>query len=174
MIALKFIETPLGKMIAGANNDGLCLFDFQYRNCIESIKKRIAEYNNDTFIESDHYLFHDLEAQFLGYLGGERKEFELPLQLAGTPFQITTWNILREIPYGQTITYNKLASLTGFPDAVRAAASANGANGLAIIIPCHRVTGKYGALTGYSGGLRIKKWLLEHEQKHVNTLWQLK
>jgi methylated-DNA-[protein]-cysteine S-methyltransferase len=97
------------------------------------------------------------------YFEGKRKEFDIPISSAGTPFQQVVWEKLREIPYGETITYGELAQQIGDPDAARAVGTANGANPISVIIPCHRVIGGTGKLVGYAGGLWRKQWLLEHE-----------
>lgn len=107
------------------------------------------------------------------YFSGNRKVFELPLQQTGTGFQQKVWNLLLQIPFGKTVSYNTLSKQYGDVKAVRAVASANGKNNLAIIVPCHRVIGSNQSLTGYAGGLWRKKWLLEHEAKYfagVQTL----
>ncbi|MCU0371019.1 MAG: methylated-DNA--[protein]-cysteine S-methyltransferase [Bacteroidales bacterium] len=97
------------------------------------------------------------------YFSRDRKTFDLPLDLHGTDFQRRVWNELLHIPYGKTVTYKELALKLGDIAAIRAVAAANGANPVSIIIPCHRVIGSDGSLTGYAGGLWRKKWLLEHE-----------
>ena len=102
------------------------------------------------------------------YFDGKRKIFKLPLKQHGTIFQQKVWSQLMQIPYGRTISYIKLAQDLGDVKAIRAAASANGKNNLPIVVPCHRVIGKDGTLTGYGGGLPIKKWLLEHENKYAH------
>ena len=99
------------------------------------------------------------------YLAGERREFDLPLRPAGTPFQQRVWAALREIPYGETLGYGALADRIGRPGAARAVGLANGRNPLAIVVPCHRVVGASGALTGYGGGLERKRLLLELEAR---------
>ena len=104
--------------------------------------------------------------QLDAYFAGKLKQFELPLRPAGTAFQQSVWDQLVQIPYAETITYLHMAKRLGNVKAIRAAASANGKNPLAIIIPCHRVVGADGKLTGYAGGLHRKQWLLEHEAKH--------
>ncbi len=101
------------------------------------------------------------------YFRGRRHRFTMPLYLQGTPFQIEVWRTLREIPYGETRSYQDVAVAIGNPRALRAVGGANNKNPLAIIIPCHRVIGKNGSLTGFGGGLAIKEWLLEHEKRHV-------
>lgn len=103
--------------------------------------------------------------QLIQYFNGERRIFELPLNQAGTAFQQDVWNILTQIPFGKTISYLDLARTTGDTKATRAVANANGKNNIAIIVPCHRVIGSTGELTGYAGGLWRKKWLLELEAK---------
>ncbi len=112
--------------------------------------------------------------QLIQYFNGQRKNFELPLNQPGTPFQQETWGYLVGIPYGKTISYLDLALKTGDRKATRAVANANGKNNIAIIVPCHRVIGSNGELTGYAGGLWRKKWLLDLEAKYtygVQTLF---
>lgn len=110
-------------------------------------------------------LFKDAAAQLGAYFRGEKVDFDLPLNPRGTPFQNKVWNLLREIPSGQTITYAELARRTGNPKASRAVGAANGKNPLPIIVPCHRVIGSNGKLTGFAGGLEAKKALLELENR---------
>ena len=101
--------------------------------------------------------------QLLQYFAGERQTFDLPMSLGGTEFQKKTWATLAQIPFGQTWSYSELAAKIALPKAVRAVGAANGRNPLPIILPCHRVIGRDGSLTGFGGGLPTKKWLLEHE-----------
>ena len=117
------------------------------------------------FEEGDHRYFDLLAGQVNEYFAGTRKEFDLPLLLVGTDFQKQVWNGLTKIPYGETRSYKQQSIFLGNEKAIRAVAGANGENGIAIIIPCHRVIGEDGSLTGYGGGLPKKKWLLEHEAK---------
>ena len=107
------------------------------------------------------------------YFEGKRRDFELPLAPEGTEFQQKVWRQLIKIPFGKTISYAEMAGRLGDPKLIRAAASANGKNPIAIIIPCHRVIGTNGDLVGYAGGLTIKKWLLEHEMKNYSGISQL-
>jgi methylated-DNA-[protein]-cysteine S-methyltransferase len=102
--------------------------------------------------------------QLAEYFAGDRQEFDLPLDPDGTPFQQAAWAVLRTIPYGRTLSYGEQAARLGDPNKARAVGAANGGNPLAIVVPCHRVVGAGGRLTGYAGGLPIKAWLLEHEQ----------
>ena len=111
----------------------------------------------------DDGAFHEVRRQLTEYFGGGRERFELPLALAGTPFQGEVWQALREIPYGETISYGELARRIGRPRAVRAVGLANGRNPIAVIVPCHRVIGANGTLTGYGGGVERKRLLLDLE-----------
>ena len=120
-----------------------------------------------------HPLLRECASQLDEYFTGHRRQFDLPLQQEGTTFQKKIWDLLYKIPFGKTISYNDLARQYGDLKAIRAAASANGRNNLAIIVPCHRVIGSDQSLTGYAGGLWRKKWLLEHEAKHYHGVQQL-
>lgn len=111
--------------------------------------------------------------QLQEYFSGKRKEFDLPLNQTGTAFQQKVWDLLLLIPYGKTISYQALSKQYGDPKAIRAIASANGKNNIPIIVPCHRVIGSNQSLTGYSGGLWRKQWLLEHEAAHHSGVQQL-
>ncbi len=106
-------------------------------------------------------------AQLEEYFAGSRTEFELPLAPAGTAFQRDAWTALRAIPYGATRSYAEQAAALGRPRAIRAVGAANGRNPIAIVVPCHRVVGSRGALTGYGGGVERKEWLLGHERRHA-------
>lgn len=159
-------------MRIGATDEGICLFDFQYRRSIDSIMKRIETLSGHKFEEADHPYFKLLEAQVNEYFTGQRKEFDLPLHLLGTPFQVSVWQGLLKIPYGETRSYEQQSIFLGNEKAIRAVAGANGENGIAIIVPCHRVIGKNGSLIGYGGGLERKKWLLDLERKHSGKTGQ--
>jgi len=172
MLSLTYLDTVVGKMVAGASDKGLCLFDFQYRHTIDQIKKRVESQTGEKFEETGHPLFKQLESEMTEYFNGKRREFTLPLHLAGTPFQEKVWQALLQIPYGQTRSYEQQSIFLGNEKAIRAVAGANGENGIAIIIPCHRVIGKNGSLTGYGGGIARKKWLLDHERKHLGLASQ--
>jgi methylated-DNA-[protein]-cysteine S-methyltransferase len=114
---------------------------------------------------SEHALVQQCQAQLNEYFSGERQTFDLPLQQTGTAFQQKVWELLLQIPFGKTVSYQTLSKQYGDAKAIRAVAAANGKNNLAIIVPCHRVIGSNQSLTGYAGGLWRKKWLLEHEAK---------
>ena len=173
LITITRITTPLGVMIAGATDEGICLFDFAERRMMETILNRVQKGLNGIAVPGEHHFFAPLADQVKAYFEGSLHRFDLPLQLIGTPFQKKVWNGLIDIPYGETRSYKQQSIYLGNEKAIRAVAGANGDNGIAIIIPCHRVIGENGHLTGYGGGLWRKKWLLEHEAKHTKGLAQL-
>jgi len=115
-------------------------------------------------------VFAEVIRQLQAYFRGELKEFDLPLALEGTKFQLLVWNALREIPYGETISYAQLARRVGNSKAVRAVGLANGSNPIPIIVPCHRVIGSDGSLTGFGGGLSTKRKLLDLENRQLRLL----
>ncbi len=131
----------------------------------ERLDKRIQNGLDAKYIEQDDEILKKTALQLDEYFASKRDFFDIPLLLVGTPFQKQIWNALLEIPYGATSTYLKLAKKIGNEKAVRAVANANGANAIGIIIPCHRIIGTNGTLTGYAGGLDLKKQLLDLEQK---------
>ena len=128
-----------------------------------------VEFCDNALQNHTHPILQKTEAQLDEYFAGRRKDFELPLSQIGSSFQTKVWDLLCTIPFGKTISYQQLAKQYGDLLAIRAIASANGKNKLAISVPCHRVIGSDGSLTGYAGGLHRKKWLLQHELKHLGT-----
>ena len=116
-----------------------------------------------------HESVNDAMNQLEEYFDGSRRDFELPLDLQGTEFQVAAWNALAEIPYGRTASYGQQAASIGRPKAVRAIGGANGRNPVAIVLPCHRIVGADGSLTGFGGGIEVKKWLLDHEQSMLHS-----
>jgi methylated-DNA-[protein]-cysteine S-methyltransferase len=116
-----------------------------------------------------HDSVNDAVTQLDEYFNGARRDFELPLDLQGTEFQVAAWNALAEIPYGRTASYGQQAASIGRPKAVRAIGGANGRNPVAIVLPCHRIVGADGSLTGFGGGIEVKKWLLDHEQSTLRS-----
>lgn len=147
------LTTPLGTVCIWADEQGICEITFE--NKAKSSKK--------TTLESLSPLLKTAIQQLEAYFSGNLREFDLPLHPQGTDFQQRVWNSLLEIPYGETRSYLEQAKTLGNVKAIRAVASANGKNPLSIIIPCHRVIGSDGSLTGYASGIWRKKWLLEHE-----------
>ena len=158
--------TLLGPMFACASDEGLCLLEFTNRKMLETEFKDLAKRLNAIILPGKHPILDLTQLQLQEYFNGSRKSFSIPLNTPGTDFQNEVWKILQDIPYGATRSYKKQAEILGNAKAVRAVASANGMNRIAIVIPCHRVIGENGALTGYAGGLARKKWLLDHERKH--------
>jgi len=163
LVATTRILTPLGPMLAGATEDGICLLEFVDRRMLETQLKRLHKLLNAECVPGFSQHFERLNSQLEEYFSGKRKEFDLPLVLAGTPFQQKVWKGLQTIPYGATRSYKEQAEIIGLPDAVRAVAKANGDNRIAIVIPCHRVIGANGKLVGYGGGLWRKQYLLNLE-----------
>jgi AraC family transcriptional regulator of adaptative response/methylated-DNA-[protein]-cysteine methyltransferase len=166
MLVTRNIDTPLGVMRAAATDKGICLFDFEYRRMIDNILKRIETGLQETLQPGNNEFIDQVEEEINEYLQGSRTMFDVPLHMVGSEFQKSVWNGLLTIPYGETRSYKQQSIFLGDEKAIRAVAGANGENGIAIIIPCHRVIGTDGSLTGYGGGLPRKKWLLEHEAKH--------
>jgi len=165
VVAITRLLTPLGPMVAGAVDRGICLLEFADRRMLETQMARVERRLGARCLPGDHLHFEALGRQLSEYFAGDRREFEVPLVLAGTPFQEKVWQALRTIPYGATRSYQEQARALGAPDSVRAVARANGDNRLAILVPCHRVVGKDGHLTGYGGGLWRKRHLLDLETR---------
>jgi len=157
----RILASPLGNLVLAGDREGLGWLNFQLgRHAEEPIPEEWEE--DETFP-----LLRRAAEQLNAYFEGRRRTFSLPLAPAGTPFQRRVWAELQRIPYGTTISYSALAKRAGKPRAIRAAGAANGKNPISIVIPCHRVVGKDGSLTGYGGGLETKWALLELEGAHV-------
>ncbi|MCP4633156.1 MAG: methylated-DNA--[protein]-cysteine S-methyltransferase [candidate division Zixibacteria bacterium] len=158
--------TPLGPMFGCATTNGVCLVEFTNRKMLESEFKDITKKLNAVILPGKNNHLEQLEMEIVEYFKGKRKTFSVTLETPGTEFQKNVWKILQEIPYGETWSYQQQAIRLNKPKAVRAVASANGNNRISIIIPCHRVIGKDGNLTGYGGGLERKKWLIDFERSN--------
>lgn len=165
IIKVKFLNTKYGELILGVFEGTVCLCDWRYRSMRAQIDTRIQDGLNAVYREDSNPLLDNLENQLSEYFQGERKSFDLPLTTVGTDFQKEVWTELRKIKYGSTETYGGLAQRVGRPMAVRAAGTANGANAISIVIPCHRIVGSAGTLGGYAGGLTAKRRLLELESQ---------
>lgn len=163
-----FISTPIGRMICLTNDEYLYLLEFENRRGLEREIERLREKYNFRIIYGQTTISQRVGEQLREYFKGERFEFSIPVFYDGSPFQKQVWDRLVQIPYGQTLSYQEIAVQLGDKNKVRAVGGANGANKLAIIIPCHRVIAQNGRLTGYAGGLERKKYLLELEQKYMN------
>ena len=144
------MESPIGELLLAGDEEGL---------------ERVSmwPFVPDAAWTRDDELLDDAREQLEQYFRGERREFDLPLKLDGNSFELSVWSALREIPYGETVSYGHIARSLGHPDAPRAVGAANGRNPVAIIVPCHRVIGADGSLTGYGGGLERKRFLLDLE-----------
>ena len=163
IIDLTRIETPLGTMFACATEDGICLLEFSDRKMLETQFKSLAKRLNATIVQGDNPHFNILKIQLKEYFDGTRKDFTVPLFTPGTEFQQDVWKVLQAIPYGTTRSYIQQAITLNKKGAVRAVATANGMNRISILIPCHRVIGSDGQLTGYGGGVWRKQKLLDLE-----------
>jgi AraC family transcriptional regulator of adaptative response/methylated-DNA-[protein]-cysteine methyltransferase len=159
-------DAPLGPMVAVASEQGLCLLEFGDRRMLESEFTDLQKRLSAVLLPGSNELTKEAIRQITEYFAGTRKTFSVPLHAPGTDFQQRVWAQLREIPFGEIRSYGEIASAMGEPKAMRAVGTANGMNRIAIMIPCHRVIGATGALTGYGGGLWRKDWLLKHEQEH--------
>ena len=164
------IETDLGTMVACATDKGVCLLEFSDRKGLETELKQLAKYHNANIVQGQNKYFKQLKEELDAYFEGRLKEFNVPLDISGTDFQKEVWQALVEIPYGTTSSYLRQAEVLGKPLSVRAVANANGMNKIAIIVPCHRVVGSDGSLTGYAGGLWRKQKLIDLEKDNKQKL----
>ncbi len=155
--------TPFGELLLGSWGEELCLCDWRYRRMRTAVDARIQRGLGAEYVVGNSAVIVRAKEELEGYFNGERKEFSIPLRLVGTPFQRTVWQALLNVPYGTASTYQGLTQQVAEPTAIRAVASANGANGLSIFVPCHRIIGRVGALVGYAGGLSAKRQLLQLE-----------
>ncbi len=163
LIDLMLLETPLGSMVAGAVNEGVCILEFTDRRMLETEFQQLSQRLKAAFILGSNEHLEVLRLQLDEYFAGKRKKFTVSLHAPGTEFQRAVWAELQNIPFGTTRSYRQQALALKKPDAVRAVARANGMNRVSIVIPCHRVIGDDGRLTGYGGGLWRKQWLLDFE-----------
>lgn len=166
MITIIKIETPLGEMVAGATDEGVCLLEFCDRRMLPTEYKDLTRLLKTDIKDGENEHLKVLVKQLKEYFSGKRKEFSLPLVTPGTEFQQAVWKELQNIQFGTTRSYFEQAIALNSPGSVRAVANANGMNRISIVIPCHRVIGSDGSLTGYGGGLKRKRWLLDHERKY--------
>ncbi|MEO5579472.1 MAG: methylated-DNA--[protein]-cysteine S-methyltransferase [Gemmatimonadaceae bacterium] len=162
---LSRFPTPVGDLLAGATEEGLCLLEFADRQVIET-QARTTRWFGQPAVDGTNGHIEQLRQELDSYFAGTLKTFTVALVLPGTEFQVAAWNQLRQIPYGETISYEQQARAMGRPKAQRAVGSANGANRIAIVIPCHRVVRQNGDLGGYGGGLWRKRFLLDLEKEH--------
>lgn len=164
VVLMSWVDTPLGQMAIGATERGIVLLEFMDQPRLGNQLARLGKRTGSSFQPGSNEHTRRLETELAKYFDGSLREFETPLLTYGTEFQDLVWQSLRRIPYGETRSYAEQARMIGAPKAVRAVAAANGNNRIAIVIPCHRVIGVDGRLTGYGGGVWRKEWLLRHER----------
>lgn len=165
-INVRYYKSPVGELIVGEYEGKICLCDWRYRNMRAAIDQRIRNGVGAMYVERDSSVIDDAIQQLDSYFIGELEIFDLPLYLVGTAFQKNVWRGLIKIPYGKTDSYIGFSRKLNNEKAIRAVASANGANAISIIVPCHRIIGSKGELVGYAGGLPAKKKLLHIESKN--------
>ncbi len=166
-IVVSWEESPLGPLIAAANDRGICLLEFTDRRMLETQFRTLKKLFACAIVPGENAHLNQLRKELEKYFAGDLKQFSVPLVYPGTPFQERVWNELLRIPYGHTRSYEDVARRIGSADAQRAVGHANGTNRIAIVIPCHRVVNKDGKLGGYGGGLRRKQHLLDLEKKFL-------
>lgn len=165
-IITKTIGTDYCELVLGSLGDELCLCDWKYRSAREAIDNRLKTQLNREYVEGTSPIIEKTIKQLNEYFSSQRKVFDLPLLLVGTEFQKQIWNELIQIPYGETKSYLQLSKKINNEKAIRAVATANGANAISIIIPCHRIIGSTGEMVGYAGGKSTKMKLLELEHNN--------
>ena len=162
-------KSPVGELLLGTFQGKLCLCDWKYRKMRNSVDTRIKKILESEYKEGKSDIIDETIRQLTEYFSGTRRNFDIPVLLAGSDFQEKVWNELIKIPYGQINSYLELAKKVGNEMTVRAVASANGANAISIIVPCHRIIGSDGSLTGYAGGIEAKRKLLKLEGAKLFT-----
>lgn len=165
---MQYYNSPCGEIVLASMGDELCLCDWNEKPCAERNKRRLARLLDANLIEGTSVVLEQTMRQLYEYFAGHRKTFEIKLHPVGTEFQQKVWKALQEIPYGETRTYKEIALRINSPKGVRAVAQAVGANGISILIPCHRVIGADGTLTGFAGGLDAKRILLKTERGRLS------
>ena len=163
MICIQYYNSPCGELVLASIGNELCLCDWNRMPCAERNMRRIGRYMNVDFRVESSPVIEQTKMQLDEYFAGSRTEFDIPLHPFGTDFQQLVWKALPEIPYGETRSYMEIATKVGNAKGVRAVAQVIGANGICVIIPCHRVVGSNHSLTGFTGGLDKKKFLIEME-----------
>lgn len=166
LACVQYYNSPCGELVLASVDDELCLCDWQEKPCAERNRRRLARLLNIELREEPSAVILQTKAQLDEYFAGKRTVFDVPLHPVGTAFQQRVWQALLEIPFGATRSYKEVAQRVGNVKGVRAVAGAIGANGISIIIPCHRVIGSNNALTGFAGGLAAKRFLLNLENRN--------
>lgn len=167
LVYLQNYDSPCGEMVLASTDGKLCLCDWSSMPCANRNRLRIKRRLNAKFIQEPSAVITRTKTQLDEFFTGKRTTFSIPLYPIGTYFQERVWATLQEIPYGETCTYKEIAARIGYKNGIRAVAQAIGANGISIIIPCHRVIGSNNSLTGFAGGLEAKRILLELEKSNT-------
>ncbi|CND47613.1 bifunctional transcriptional activator/DNA repair enzyme AdaA [Yersinia intermedia] len=167
MILIHRFTTPIGPMFVCATERGVCLLEFTDRRMLETEFGDLQRLLKARIIPGENNHTRQAEKEIGEYFAGKRQQFAISLDTPGSEFQLAVWEGIREIPYSQTTYYQSVAEQINKPTAVRAVAAANGMNRVAIVIPCHRVIGKNGTMTGYGGGIARKEWLIAHEKRNM-------
>ena len=169
-INIQYYNSPCGELILASVGDDLCLCDWNEMPCAERNKLRVSQYMKAEFKIETTPILELAKKQLNEYFTGNRKTFDIPLHPVGTDFQKKVWRALKDIPYGHTASYKELAENINCSKGFRAVGNANNKNRYAIVVPCHRVIGSNGNLVGYAGGLDIKKFLIEHENRVLKSM----
>lgn len=158
-LSIESVCSPLGNLFLLGNTEGIChlMWDEEFKNFIKSLERPLSRHTCPIVSKG--------KSQIEGFFQGKRKQFDIPLSVRGTPFQIDVWSAIKDVDYAQTITYGQIAAKLGNINKCRAVGGALGKNPLPIFLPCHRVVAAHGALGGYSGGDYIKQWLLDFENR---------
>lgn len=168
-VNIQYYDSPCGQLVFASVGDELCLCDWNEKPCAERNKRRLVRLLNAELVTASSPILEQTKQELDEYFAGKRKTFDIPLHTVGTDFQKQVWQALLEIPYGETRTYKEIAQRVDNVKGVRAVAQAIGANGMSIIIPCHRVIGTNHSLTGFAGGIEAKRLLLNIESTNTGT-----
>ncbi len=166
-VIISYHQTPCGEMILGSTDGRLCLCDWTNSRHRRTVDNRLQKLLSSRYMQGDTPVMDEAKRQLDEYFDGRRRSFELDLQMVGTDFQKRVWDYIARIPYGQTQSYSGLTNDCASDPDIRAVSNAVGANSLSLIIPCHRVIGSRGQLTGYAGGLLAKQYLLDLEKTYL-------
>lgn len=164
VIWIKELGSPLGPMLAASSEKGICMLEFVNRIRFEAEILSLQKLLGAVMHPGTNSHLEMLESELKQYFLGNLKGFSVPLDIPGTDFSLSVWTFLKTVPYGSRLSYKRQSEMMGQPKAIRAIASTNGRNRIAIVIPCHRIIGHNGSMTGYAGGIDKKMWLLKFEQ----------
>jgi AraC family transcriptional regulator of adaptative response/methylated-DNA-[protein]-cysteine methyltransferase len=166
VVSVTRVPTPLGPMLMGCTDGALCLLEFVDRRMLPRQIQRIRRRLGAVFVPGENAVTREAAGELTAWFEGDLRDFSVPVLSLGSPFQLRVWEELRRVPYGETASYGDIAARVERPEAVRAVGTANGANAIAVVVPCHRVIGADGRLSGYGGGVWRKRRLLDLEREH--------